>query len=335
MTNTIDKLLKQVTVVEWPKSLINQFLIFLAHSRYSERTISSYKYHLYTFANALKKLGKCPDAGYETIFSSKTFQETLIFQHKTFLVRNKYRRKKFQIAAHLNNYITAWNSFGIWASIHCDIQSFSKVKHLKSGFRFPVVADLKPIINIKIDYSNEEWIYWRNICMVELMAYSGLRSCEILRLCRSDINFDAQVVLVNGKGGYQRHTPVDEMTIKHIRKYLYLLDLQLERANRMNLSYNSALFLSKRGHKPLSQSSLIDGVQNFLYKLTGRVYKLHQLRHACASHYYAKTKDILAVKSLLGHQSIKSTVIYVLMDPDTLLEMLKNHPRFHRIKSKL
>lgn len=333
--NTVDKLLTQVTVVEWPKSLINQFLIFLAHSRYSERTISSYKHHLYTFASVLKKLGKCPDAGYEAIFSSKTFQETLVFQHKAFLVRNKYRRKKFQIAAHLNNYITAWNSFGVWASIHCGIQLFSKVKHLKSGFRLPVAADIKPIINIKIDYSNEEWIYWRNMCMVELMAYSGLRSCEILRLHRSDINFDAQMINVNGKGGYQRHTPVDEMTIKHIRKYLYFLDLQLERENIVNLPYGSALFVSTRGYKSLSQSSLIDGVQSFLYKLTGQVYKLHQLRHACASHYYAKTKDIFAVKSLLGHRSLKSTVIYVRMDPDTLLDMLKKHPRFHRIQSKL
>jgi len=42
----------------------------------------------------------------------------------------------------------------------------------------------------------------------------------------------------------------------------------------------------------------------------GVPYRFHSLRHTFAMRVYARTKDLLLVKKLLGHRSINSTLVY-------------------------
>lgn len=54
--------------------------------------------------------------------------------------------------------------------------------------------------------------------------------------------------------------------------------------------------------------------ERFARKITAEVfgvpYRFHSLRHTFAMRVYAKTKDLLLVKRLLGHRSINSTLVY-------------------------
>ena len=50
-----------------------------------------------------------------------------------------------------------------------------------------------------------QWMYLRNICMFELMTYSGLRVSEVTSLTLSDLYFSQKQVRVTGKGTVRQH----------------------------------------------------------------------------------------------------------------------------------
>lgn len=45
---------------------------------------------------------------------------------------------------------------------------------------------------------------------------------------------------------------------------------------------------------------------------------MHSLRHRTATRAYAVTRDIVAIKELLGHDSIATTQMYTLVDEDSV-----------------
>ncbi len=56
-------------------------------------------------------------------------------------------------------------------------------------------------------------------------------------------------------------------------------------------------------------------------------FKLHSLRHTFATRLVAAGVDILAVKELLGHQDIRTSMVYAKADTETLrraVEVLMN-----------
>ncbi len=56
-------------------------------------------------------------------------------------------------------------------------------------------------------------------------------------------------------------------------------------------------------------------------------FKLHSLRHTFATNLVSAGVDILAVKELLGHQDIRTSMVYAKANTETLrnaVELLKN-----------
>jgi len=51
----------------------------------------------------------------------------------------------------------------------------------------------------------------------------------------------------------------------------------------------------------------------------------HSLRHAFASHAVDGNADLLVLKTILGHSSIKTTEIYLRPSIDTLKKAVNNH----------
>ena len=47
-------------------------------------------------------------------------------------------------------------------------------------------------------------------------------------------------------------------------------------------------------------------------------FACHSFRHAFGSHFYEDTGDLLTLKELLGHRSLRSTVIYVTLSGESL-----------------
>ncbi|MGK9146676.1 tyrosine-type recombinase/integrase [Plantibacter flavus] len=136
----------------------------------------------------------------------------------------------------------------------------------------------------------------RTRLMVQLAAHAGMRCGEIAVAAREDIFEDllGWSILIHGKGNKERVVELrDELA--HMLRQLppgYLFPGQIN-------GHISASYVSK-----LISNALPEGVT------------AHMLRHWFATKTYRASKDILAVRDLLGHASVATTQIYTLMDND-------------------
>lgn len=144
----------------------------------------------------------------------------------------------------------------------------------------------------------------RNLAMVELLASSGMRVGELVKLNRTDINFNERSCIVFGKGSSEREVYFDARTKIHLWQYL-----------NSRTDDNPALFVSLRSpHKRLE----IGGVEFLLRKL-GRIAAIenvhpHRFRRTLATRAIDKGMPIEQVQRLLGHKKIDTTMCYALVN---------------------
>lgn len=146
---------------------------------------------------------------------------------------------------------------------------------------------------------------YRDLGIVALMLFSGLRSCEVLNLKLEDLHFDQNLVLVQGKGNRQRMLPLDPQTRKILDLYL-----RLERPK----TDSSSLFLVLKGQnrgKPLKPTGLRTVFRH--HRITSDVRKAnpHRLRHTFGADMVRAGMSLPALMKLMGHSHIHTTMRYV------------------------
>ena len=163
---------------------------------------------------------------------------------------------------------------------------------------------------------------WRNYIMVSLFYLSGIRRAELAALKISDIDFKRHLIGVVGKGNKQRFAPYGEALADDLRTYLELRE-ELVLSGGDNRGH---LFLNYRG-QPLSVRS-VDRVVGKYCSVLGRRVTPHMLRHSFATHLLENGADILAIKELLGHNSLATTQKYTHVSVEQLKSVYnKSHPR--------
>ncbi len=143
----------------------------------------------------------------------------------------------------------------------------------------------------------------RDRCIMELLYSSALRISEVAAMNREDIDKQAKVIRVMGKGKKQRMIPITETAVRWIVSYLDHHDRPEEADSR-------AVFLNKWG-KRISVRSLDRNFESYLLKsgLSGRITP-HTIRHTIATHWLEKGMDLKTIQILLGHSSLATTTIY-------------------------
>ena len=166
----------------------------------------------------------------------------------------------------------------------------------------------------------------RDHAIAELFYSSGLRLAELAALDIADIDRQAQLVTVTGKGRKTRTVPVGTPALAAVDAWL---------AERPALAGETALFTSSRG-----QRISVRNIQDRLRRL-GRSASLrqdvhpHMLRHSFASHLLESSGDLRAVQELLGHANISTTQIYTHLDFQHLAGVYdKAHPRAKRRRNR-
>ena len=136
---------------------------------------------------------------------------------------------------------------------------------------------------------------------------AGLRAGEALNLKRSDIDSDRMTLHIRqGKGGKDRYAILSPMMRDALRQYWCACHFK-------EIVFSSA----QDPEKSLSVSSAYQLYQTA--KKAAGVTKaggLHALRHAFATHLLESGADCFAIKELLGHSSIQSTVRYLAFVPN-------------------
>ncbi|EJC3726390.1 TPA: site-specific tyrosine recombinase/integron integrase [Enterococcus faecium] len=144
----------------------------------------------------------------------------------------------------------------------------------------------------------------RDLVMIDLLASTGMRVGELVRLNREDINFHERECVVFGKGGSERVVYFDARTKIHLLNYL-------GSRNDKNVALFSTL---ASPHERL----LIGGVESRLREIGKRAdmnkVHPHKFRRTLATRAIDKGMPIEQVQHLLGHVKIDTTMHYAMVN---------------------
>lgn len=177
------------------------------------------------------------------------------------------------------------------------------------------IKKIKTAQTIKETYTDEVLETLRDYChndrdlaIIDLLASTGMRVGELVRLNREDIDFENRECIVFGKGEKERKVYFDARAKIHIIRYL-----------ESRTDDNNALFVSLlKPHKRLK----ISGVEIRLREL-GRKLKLprvhpHKFRRTLATKAIDKGMPIEQVQHLLGHTKIDTTLQYAIVNQNNV-----------------
>ncbi len=161
----------------------------------------------------------------------------------------------------------------------------------------------------------------RDRAMFELAYACGLRAEEIVSLELAAVDFDSELVRVEGKGGRTRVIPAGEHALRALERYL------ASGRPALAASGESWLFLSKSGRR-LSTSDVRRRLRTWARQAALAGAHPHALRHSFATHLLEGGADLRAIQELLGHATISTTQIYTRVQSGRLRSAyVRAHPR--------
>jgi site-specific recombinase XerD len=169
----------------------------------------------------------------------------------------------------------------------------------------------------------------RDRALFELAYASGLRAEELVALDLDAVDFDAERVRIEGKGGKTRLVPTGEHALRAIERYLARARPALAGGENQEAG---SLFLSKTGRR-LSTSDVRRRLRVWTRHASEQVPGVgdlhpHALRHSFATHLLEGGADLRAIQELLGHASISTTQVYTRVESSRLrATYLRSHPR--------
>ena len=177
---------------------------------------------------------------------------------------------------------------------------FAKLEGPKKPKSLPVVLteqEIKDLINATK--------FQKSHLIIILLYGCGFRVSEVVNLKPIDIDFSENSCWVRkGKGKKDRLINLPEKIKDELKDYI-------------DRNPNSMYVFSAT--KPLSTRT-IQYILKRAAKKGGIKKKVtpHTLRHSYATHLYEKGTDLLAIKELLGHESIETTRIYTQLSKERL-----------------
>jgi len=164
----------------------------------------------------------------------------------------------------------------------------------------------------------------RDRVVMTLLYKSALRISELAAIDIEDIDFERRCICVHGKGRKERDMPLDTDMTTLIRQWLLVRD------KYAGATRTSALFLSQKGTRLAVRTiqenfkKLVDSLPPFsIHQVTP-----HSLRHAFASHSIeldASDRQLVLLKTYLGHALFKSTLIYAKPSLKLLRQAITDH----------
>jgi len=165
----------------------------------------------------------------------------------------------------------------------------------------------------------------RDRAIFELLYGSGLRVSELVGLNLEDIDCEAQVLRVRGKGRKERIVPYGSKARHSLEAYERIRGELLGRTRGGDAQ---AVFLNRAGQR-LQVRSVDRIVKKYARLLsTGWNAHAHAFRHAFATHLLTEGADLRAIQELLGHCSLSTTQRYTHASIRHLMEVFdRTHPR--------
>ena len=216
-----------------------------------------------------------------------------------------FQRKRKASRVTVDNVRRIFSSFFAWLEEEDYIikSPVRRIHKVKTG------AQVKEVLTDEsLEYLRDTCMHPRDLAMIDLLASTGMRVGELVKLNREDINFNERECIVFGKGNKQRIVYFNARAKIHLQEYL-----------NSRKDKNKALFVSlAKPHRRLQ----ISGVEVRLRKI-GKEAKVprvhpHKFRRTLATMAIDKGMPVEQVQRLLGHVKIDTTMHYAMVNQNNV-----------------
>lgn len=160
----------------------------------------------------------------------------------------------------------------------------------------------------------------RDRAMLHLCFAGGLRVSELVGLPLENLNLQGPPsVRILGKGRRERCLPLRKETAVDLRAWLAVRGA----VSVPELFVNAEGTTMTRAGFEYILDKAVGAAAKSCSSLRGRSVSPHQLRHSCALLMLQATRDIRKVALWLGHSDLRTTEIYLRVDPSEKLEAIE------------
>ena len=160
----------------------------------------------------------------------------------------------------------------------------------------------------------------RDRAMLHLCFAAGLRVSELVGLLLENVSLKpTPSIRVLGKGREERCLPLWKETAADLRAWLAVRGSVPVPELFVNAE---AAAMTRAGFEYILDKHVCAATKSCT-SLSGRSVSPHQLRHSCAVIMLQATRDIRKVALWLGHADIRTTEIYLRVDPSEKLEAMQ------------
>jgi integrase/recombinase XerD len=242
-------------------------------------------------------------------YPSKKTQENYSCSVGTFLnyFKNEIEPKSISVDK-IKEWLLTFDTINTRNHKLCAIKSFylitvgmplklDKIPYSKKDKKLPIILSVDEIQRMFDVCENK-----KHKVILALLYSCSLRVSELLNLKWQDIDRSRMIInIIQGKGNKDRQVGLNDKLIELLADYykeykpiIYVLNGQNDAAQYSERSVGQVI-------KQLAQKANIDNK---------RVYT-HLMRHTSATHMVESGTDINLIQKLLGHQSVKTTNIYL------------------------
>ena len=194
-----------------------------------------------------------------------------------------------------------------------------EIKTPKIGIKLPNYLTIEEVDKLLSIPDINTFKGLRDKTMLEIMYSCGLRVSELISLKKKDINIKNSFIRIIGKGNKERIIPIGEIALEYLNKYFELLSYNSKINNPKNV------FINKNG-LPLTRQYFFKIIKYYSIKANiNKNISPHTLRHSFATHLLENGAPLIAVKNLLGHESINTTQIYTHVNERKLVSVIDNN----------
>lgn len=282
----------EVTVKQSSDSESDKLIIerFLSAKRVEGCSQKSMHYYQSTLNNSLKAISK--DIRHITTDDLRTYLDD-------------YQQKSNVSKVTIDNIRRILSSFFSWLEDESYIikNPVRRIHKVKTGKTVKETYSDESL-ELMRDYSQTE----RDLAIIDILASTGMRVGELVKLDKDDIDFQNRECIVTGKGNKQRKVYFDARTKIHLSKYL-----------NSRKDKNPALFVTLlEPYNRLQISGIEIRLRNMGRQLNIPKVHPHKFRRTLATMAIDKGMPIEQVQHLLGHQSLDTTLQYAMVNQNNV-----------------
>lgn len=289
---------------------VKEFLEYLKYQKnYSDYTIKNYELDLIEYMNFIQN----NKLNYKKIKYKDTIEYIKLLKEKN--------NKKTSISRKLSSVRSFYKYLVINKVIDTNIfllvSSPKKDKLIPKYVNYNNLEEIFEVPNINTKEGQRERL------ILEILYGCGVRVSELVNIKIKDINISNKTILIFGKGSKERLVYFGDYAKE-------IIDLYIKEGRKLFLDGLTSDYLIVGNKKEKLTTRRIEQIINELIEKTSLKLNItpHMFRHTFATHLLDQGCDLLAVKEMLGHESLSSTEIYTHVTNEHLKEIYRKcHPR--------